>query len=161
MMFLRGFSLQPQYSGEDVVGHGESSTHAYHPRQTPAGLRQWCYICYCVEKTRPYKQAEVEHSGGKLWSCQSVEQANQHKGNNVLQVILMASGDTKQSSFSHNRHIFDCFWYIWYTSRDVRPSHTFHVIIDPQHLFLLLRSFGQVSIFNVCKCLFELKRDHV
>lgn len=99
-MFLRGFSLQLQYSGEDVVRHGESSAHAYHPRQTPAGLRQCTYICYCVYKTGPYKQAEVEQSGGKLWSCQSVEQANNHKGNNVLQVVQMASGDKAKLNFT-------------------------------------------------------------
>lgn len=127
VMFLRGFSLQPQYSDEDVVGHGESSAHAHHPRQTPTGLRQLHHICYCVDKTWPNKQAEVEQSSEKLWYCQSVEQANHHKGNNVLQVILMASEDTKQSSFSHNRLMFHCFWNVWCMSKrclDLRTRST-------------------------------------
>lgn len=106
-MFLWGFSLQPHYSGEDAVGHGDSSAHAHHPGQTPTGLRQYTHIRYCVQKTWPDKQTEVEQSSGKSWSCQSVDQANHHEGNDVLQVIKMASGDTKQSSFSRSWLVFE------------------------------------------------------
>lgn len=87
--------LQPQSSAEDMVGHGDSSTHAHDPGQTPTGLRHLHHVRCCMDKTWPYKQAEVEQSGGKLRSCQSVEQANQHEGNDVLQVILMASRDRR------------------------------------------------------------------
>lgn len=98
--------LQLQYCGEDLVGHGESGNHAHHPGQTPARLRQLHHIGYRVDKTWPYKEAEVEQSCGKLRSCQSVEQTDHHKGNNVLQVILVASGDKEQSSFLHTRLTF-------------------------------------------------------
>ena len=77
---------------EDLVGHRESGEHARDPGQSSAGLGQNQHIGHRVADPGDHEDPEVEHSGGQVRSSQGIEQANHDEGNDVLQVILVASG---------------------------------------------------------------------
>lgn len=96
-------SLKEENCAEHPVSHGGGDQKAQHPGQSPAGLRQNADVGDGVTNTRAGKEAEVKHGSWKLGSSQSVEQADHHEGNNVLQVILMTPGEQKHSYILVNK----------------------------------------------------------
>ena len=85
-------SLEKECCAEDPVGHREGGEHARDPGQSSAGLGQNQHIGHRVADPGDHEDPEVEHSGGQVRSSQGIEQANHDEGNDVLQVILVASG---------------------------------------------------------------------
>lgn len=88
-------SLKEKHCAEHTVHHRESDQHAHYPGKTPAGLRQCTNIGNGVEDSRACKETEVKQSSSKTRPCQAVEQADEHEGNYVLNVILVTPGQKK------------------------------------------------------------------
>lgn len=88
-----GLCLKDENCAQHPVDHGEGDQHADYPGQPPAGLRQSEDVGDGVADPRADEDAEVKQSGRELGSSQSVEQADYHEGNNVLQVVLMTPGE--------------------------------------------------------------------
>lgn len=91
--------LKDENFAEHPVSHGEGDQHSHYPGQSSAGLRQNGDVGDGVEDPTPGENAEVKQSGWELRSSESVKQADQYKRNNVLNVVLMTSGERKQGLF--------------------------------------------------------------
>lgn len=88
--------LKHKNCAEHPVSHGQVYQHAHGPGQTPAGLRQSTSIGDGVGKSGTSKNAKMKQSTWKFRSSQCVEQTDHHKGNDVLQVILVAPVEQKE-----------------------------------------------------------------
>lgn len=51
-----------------------------------------------MNETRSHKHSEVQQSSGEIRPCQCVQETDHHKGNDVLQIILMAPVIKEQNS---------------------------------------------------------------
>jgi len=75
---------------EHPVGHAEGDHHPGQPGQGSAGLGQRQHVGHGVADPRGGEHPEVEEGGGEVGPRQAVEQANDHEGDDVLQVVLVA-----------------------------------------------------------------------
>lgn len=83
---------------ENPEGHWESCDHSHRPGQTSARLGQRHHVRHCVDETWTYKHSEVQQSRGEIRPRQCIQETDHHKGNDVLQIILMASVIKEQKS---------------------------------------------------------------
>ena len=93
-------SLKDESCAEHPVSHGEGDQQTQQKGQSPAGLRQSAHIGDGVEDPSASKEAEVKQSSRELRSSQSVEQADHHEGNNVLQVILVTPAQQNHTAYN-------------------------------------------------------------
>lgn len=101
-LLVQDVSLEDEDCAEHPVGHAEGDQHAHEPAQSPAGLRQGEHVGDGVADPRAGKDPEVKQSGRELGSGQSVEQADHHERNDVLQVILVTPAEPKHRTSASN-----------------------------------------------------------
>lgn len=87
------FSLQVQASRQYPVCHGNGDHKSKKPRQTSAGLGEWCQICNCMKKSCSDEDPEVQQGCGQIRTTQGVQQTNANKRDNILKIIQVASGE--------------------------------------------------------------------
>lgn len=85
------YPLKKKSSGEHPVGHRHGCTQPHTKEQTSARLGQSHNIGHCVDEAWPHKHTEVQESRGEIRPSEWIQKTDHHKGNNVFQVILMAS----------------------------------------------------------------------
>lgn len=85
------YPLEKKSGGEHPVGHRQSCEQPHTKGQTSARLGQSHNIDHCVDDAWPHKHPEVQESRGEIRPSECIQKTDHHKGNNVFQVILMAS----------------------------------------------------------------------
>lgn len=91
-------SLQSENGAKHPVRHGEGHQIAPKEGQTSAGLGQSENVRNGVSDSTASEDAEVKQSSGQLRCGQCVEEADHHEGNDVLQVIQVASEKDKRTN---------------------------------------------------------------
>lgn len=92
MLICRGSGLlQVERSGENPVGHGEGGEQTHDEEEGSAGLGQWKEVGHRVTAAGRNKHPEVQQCRTELGPGEGVEKANHQEGNDILQVIQMAS----------------------------------------------------------------------
>lgn len=81
--------LQEEDGAEHSVCHGGRDQHAEDVGEPTAGLWQGADVGDRVEDAAGREHAEVKQSGGEIWISQSVKQADEEEGNDVLQVVVV------------------------------------------------------------------------
>lgn len=85
------YPLEKKRGGEHPVGHRHGCTQPHTKEQSSARLGQSHNIGHCVDEAWPHKHPEVQESRGEIRPSEWIQKTDHHKGNNVFQVILMAS----------------------------------------------------------------------
>lgn len=86
--------LQVQRCREYPIGHCEIDNHADQPGNSSTGLWEGHQVRHHVTEAGYDEDSEVQESGVQVWTSQRIQQANQDKRHNILDVIQMASVDT-------------------------------------------------------------------
>lgn len=81
--------LQEEHSTEHSVGHGDGDQHAEDVGERATGLWQGANVGDRVEDAAGRERAKVKQGDGKFWSSQSVKQADEEEGNDVLQIVVV------------------------------------------------------------------------
>lgn len=148
-------ALEKKRSGEDPAGHRQSCAQSHTKNQTSARLGQSHNIGHRVDDAGPHKHPEVPESSGEIRPSECIQKTDHHKGNDVFQIILMASGIQEQSHQKKKTTPSSLTQWSCHKQFISLPSHSFHIRINPDQFLPVFCGLHQGGVLKVCKNLKE------